>query len=227
MGSHRKLVESLQAEHGDNLILVGYRGSLAMKIDSDDVDILVVLREAEHVVIQDDQQLYDVETFLRKYSTGALEVAEALYNKLYVNKKDKDVINSLTSGEHGEAFNQMVLCDCYLAIKNQLKLSTKFVDNENKFIAKAQLYHDIVEGNYSAASVWGQKEQHKVVKDYVNNRYNDSLDIDTTRNNLLEYRNDKTRRAIIMEKKNKAHVVLRNYANQLVNYLALKGEASY
>lgn len=205
------LIEDLKNKYKDNLLLIGLRGSNALGIKSDDIDLLVVLEENDNDIRQDDIQIISWKSFIELYSQGSLEIVETINNIIYMNEKISNHIGLLLNDSVlCDNFNRIVKVECFLAIKNQLKIARKFSDHYDKCVSKAYLFYKIINSDYIASDIWCQDNDNgrELVEKYVDNRRqgfnnNDLFEF------LWEYRSDKNVRKTMMQVKNESHVVLK------------------
>ena len=211
------LIEELKNKHKDNLLLIGLRGSNALGIKSDDIDLLVVLEENDNDIRQDDIQIISWNSFLKLYSEGSLEIVETINNIIYINEKISDHIGLLLNDSVlFDNFNRIVKVECFLAIKNQLKIARKFPEHYDKCVSKAYLFYKIINSDYIASDIWCQDNDNgrELVEEYVNNRrqgFNDNELFEF----LWDYRSDKNVRKTMMQVKNESHVVLKEKIKSL------------
>lgn len=211
------LIEEIKNKYKDKLLLIGLRGSNALGIKSDDIDLLVVLEENDNDVRQDDIQIISWKSFLELYSQGSLEIVETINNITYMNEKISDHIGLLLNDSVlFDNFNRIVKAECFLAIKNQLKIARKFSEHYNKCVSKAYLFYKIINSDYISSDIWRQDNNNgrELVNDYISNRRQGFKDNDLFEF-LSNYRNDKNIRKTMMQVKNESHVVLKEKIKSL------------
>ena len=211
------IIEELKNKYKDNLLLIGLRGSNALGIESDDIDLLVVLEENDNDIRQDDIQIISWKSFIELYSQGSLEIVETINNIIYMNEKISNHIGLLLNDSVlCDNFNRIVKAECFLAIKNQLKIARKFPEHYDKCVSKAYLFYKIINSDYVSSDIWRQDNDNgqELINDYISNRRQGFKDNDLFEF-LWDYRNDKNVRKTMMRVKNESHVVLKEKIKSL------------
>lgn len=213
MKYHHVVHEVLQQYH--DTVLIGLRGSNALGINSEDIDILIVIDSYQDTNGPVDYQVVSWEKFIHLYLNGALETVECLHNIIYMDESVYETIALMQSEKLQPLYYDMVETECFLVMKNQLKQIKRFPDKKVKFAAKSQLLYDILHDENHAALLWDRSSHamDNYKNDYVKFRSYPPENIDNIIDHLWEYRNDKSVKKKYIDVKNVSH-------NEIVKYFS-------
>ena len=179
------IVNEYRLQYGENLQVIGLRGSRALGIadEHSDTDYLIVVSNLKKNETTGDIQVINIKTFINSINKCEISGAEAINNAIYINNKFFDTYRKLLRITETSHYSKG-LTGCLLSV---LKGYYKRQDKTNKIISKIYLYYTLLtDYRYkNLANVYKSKQIYKdTILEYRAIRNSKYTIID--KNNLLE-----------------------------------------
>ena len=182
---YNSIINEYKLKYGENLQLIGLRGSRALGIadEQSDTDYLIVVANLRKNETYGDIQVINIKTFINSINKCEICGTEAINNAIYINEKFFDTYRKLLRITETSHYSEG-LTGCLLSV---LKDYYRRQDKTNKVISKIYLYYTLLtDYRYkNLTNVYKSKQIYKdTILEYRAIRNNKDTIID--KNNLLE-----------------------------------------
>lgn len=182
---YNSIINEYKLKYGENLQLIGLRGSRALGIadEHSDTDYLIVVSNLRKNETYGDIQVINIKTFINSINKCEISVAEAINNAIYINEKFFDTYRKLLKITETSHYSEG-LTRCLISV---LKGYYKRQDKTDKVISKIYLYYTLLT-DYRYKNLANVYKSKQIYKDTIieyrairNNKYTTM-----NKNHLLE-----------------------------------------